>query len=134
MPKLKRYMNRVNGWDQTATAVEANAADLPHLEMPRNQLAGFSAEVKSLIVQQGALTASKQETTRRVQKLMRDGDVLVDFLRTGVRQRYGKESEKLAEFGLQPFRGLSTSGKRKANPDPEPQTAFNPTPTPDAVK
>jgi len=134
MAKVRRYLNRVNGWDQTATAIEANAVDLPHLEMPRAQLAGFSAEVKSLIVQQGALTASKQEATRRVQQLMRDGDALVDFLRTGVRQRYGKESEKLAEFGLQPFRGLNTSGKRKANPDPEPPTAPIPTPTPDTVK
>ncbi len=65
---------------------------------------------------------------------MKDGDALMDFLLTGVRQHYGKESEKMTEFGQQPFRGRATSGKRKAKPDPEPQTSSSSTPTPDAVK
>ena len=130
MPKVKRYLNRTNGWDQTASAVEANAADLPHMEAHRIQLAAFSQEAKSLTVQQAAFAANKQEITRRLQKVMKDGDALVDFLLTGVRQHYGKESEKMTEFGQQPFRGFS----RTVKPDPEPQTSSSSTPTPDAVK
>ena len=134
MPKVKRYLNRLNAWDQTAAAAEANAAELPHLEAHRTHLVALSQEAKSLTVQQGALAASKQEVSRRLRQVMQDGDTLMDFLRTGIRQHFGKKSEKMTEFGMQPFRGLATSAKRKAKPDPEPQTAPNPLPTSDAVK
>lgn len=130
-PFPPRSANRLNGWEQTAAAVEAYAADLPHLEAHRAQLVSLSQEGKSLTVQQGTLAASKQEVSRKLQQVMRDGDMLADFLRTGIRQHYGKESEKMTEFDLLPFRGLPTSGKRKAKPDPEPQTSPNPPLPPD---
>jgi hypothetical protein len=40
------------------------------------------------------------------------------MLRQGVKQHYGIRSEKLAEFGLQPFRGRKT----KTEPEPKPET------------
>jgi hypothetical protein len=44
-----------------------------------------------------------------------EGQRLVTVLRVSVRQHYGIDSEKLAEFGLQPFRG-----RRRKSPEPPP--------------
>jgi hypothetical protein len=105
MSRVPLYMHRVAGWEITLQGVEANAAELQYLELQRTELEHIEGQFKDLLAQQGVLTASKQETTKQLQELFRRGETVVNFLRTGVRQHYGKDSEKLIEFGLQPFRG-----------------------------
>ena len=85
-------------------ALEANSVELPQLEIPRGKLDGLLGEVKGLTVQQASLAAAKQEVSKRLAELMRDGEILRGFLDAGVKQHYGNRSEKLVEFGLQPFR------------------------------
>ncbi|HYU35255.1 MAG TPA: hypothetical protein VEW48_24140 [Thermoanaerobaculia bacterium] len=86
-------------------AVAANEPDLPHLEMKRLRLNDVLNEVRSLTTEQASLTARKQEVSKRIAGLMREGNSLVAFIDVGVKQHYGNRAEKLAEFGLQPFRG-----------------------------
>jgi hypothetical protein len=90
-------------------AVAANAADLPHLEPKRFRLSEVLVEARSLLTEQASLAARKQEVTRRLAELIQEGNTLVAFLNSGVRQHYGRRSEKLSEFGVQPFRGLRRS-------------------------
>jgi|SRR6185369_1973185 len=90
-------------------AVAANSADLPHLEMKRPRLNDVLNEVKSLTTEQASMTARKQEISQRLAGLMREGGSLVAFIDAGVKQHYGNRAEKLAEFGLQPFRGRPRS-------------------------
>jgi hypothetical protein len=85
-------------------ALEANREELAHLEVPRVKIDGVLGDVKDLTVQQASLTAAKQEVSKRLAERMRDGETLMAFVDAGVRQHYGNRSEKLAEFGLQPFR------------------------------
>jgi hypothetical protein len=85
-------------------ALAANREELSHLEVPRGQLDGLLGEVKDLTAQQASLAASKQDVSKRLAKLMRDGEVLMSFVDAGIKQHYGNQSEKLVEFGLQPFR------------------------------
>ncbi len=106
----------------TTTGFDANSQDLQ--------------EAFILSAQQAVLTARKQETTKQMQDQFRRGEQLVDFLHTGLRQHYGKDSEKLVEFGLQPFRGRPRS--RKASPPtpeaPAPSEPASGTSDPDTAK
>ena len=85
-------------------ALAANIGELPHMEVPLGRLDTLLGEVKDLTAQQASLAASKQEVSKRLAELMREGGVLMTFLDAGIRQHYGSRPEKLVEFGLQPFR------------------------------
>jgi hypothetical protein len=134
MAEPRRYLNRLNGWDNTGAAAAAHATELPHLDAPRNKLAGLLEQARSLAVQQSALTASKQEVAKRLQQVLREGDALVDLLRTGAREHFGPTSEKLVEFGVQPFRGRARARKTPVAPPPPTPPTPNSTPTPDTTK
>jgi hypothetical protein len=115
------------------TALAANALELPHLEPKRLRLNEVLVEVRSLTAEQASLTFRKQEVTKRLVELMEEGNKLVAFLDVGVKQQYGTRSEKLVEFGLQPFRSrprlvlVGPDGERlkpaKINEEPPAQPA-----------
>jgi hypothetical protein len=96
------------------TALAANAADLPHLEGTRAKLEKLLAETQATVQAQSALTAGKQELSKQLREQVVEGQRLTTALRKLLKQNYGVGSEKLAEFGVQPFRG------RKAKPAPAP--------------
>jgi hypothetical protein len=110
-------------------ALEANSEELPHLEIPLGKLNGLLGEAKGLTAQQASLTAAKQEVSKRLAELMREGEFLRSFLDAGVKQHYGNRSEKLVEFGLQPFRPQPRI--RLVGPDGEPlkRTSVKPEPS-----
>jgi hypothetical protein len=99
-------------WNRLGVTVRANSADFPHLEKPVARLEALLAQGLDLTKEQGSFRASKQERTQQLQAVLAEGTRLATLLRTAVKQHYGPTSEKLAEFGLQPFRG------RKAKPAP----------------
>ncbi len=86
-------------------AVAANSVDFPELEPKRVRLDEVRGEARDLTVEQASLTARKQDVSKRLGELIREGNRLVAFLDACVRERYGNRAEKLVEFGLQPFRG-----------------------------
>ena len=88
-----------------SAALEANAADLAHLDGPRLLLAKIVDEVRGILQQQATLRASKQEASRILKARMVEGQRVASGLRSFLQQYYGTRSEKLAEFGLQPYRG-----------------------------
>jgi uncharacterized membrane protein len=94
-------------------ALEANGEDLPHLEISRDKLEKMLGQARDAVAQQATATAVKQEATQRLQALMIDSTRLGNALRAMLKEHYGVRSEKLAEFGIQPFRGRS----RKAKPE-----------------
>jgi hypothetical protein len=109
-------------------ALAANSAELSHLEVPRQQAVAVLTELKDLAAQQASLTAAKQEVSKRLGVLNDEGQKLLTFMDVGVRQHYGTRSEKLVEFGQQPFRSqprirlVGEDGKplvkRPAQPEP----------------
>ena len=121
------YMNTVNGWDKVEAAVTASGE--PQLEVSLPVLRTKSQRARLLFTQQASLTAAKQEVTRELNQLIMEGNAVVDFIRTGARAIYGKDSEKLVEFGIKPFRGKS---RKKTTPTPPLPEA--PAPAPDSVK
>ena len=135
MSRPKLFLNFLNGWELVNAAVEAHAAELPHLEGLHVKLQAVLEQTRSLSAQHSALTANKQEATKTLQRLIRQGEALVDVLRTAAREHYGNDSETLVEFGMQPFRGRQrAAGEPPVNPPPETPEAPSSTPTPEPMK
>ncbi|HEX2643791.1 MAG TPA: hypothetical protein VHU81_12430 [Thermoanaerobaculia bacterium] len=88
-------------------AVRANAASLPHLQVPVETLEALLSSLDELVIQQGTLQANKQEVSGQIRATLDDGLRHLTFVRKGVRAQFGPRSERLVEFGLQPFRGRS---------------------------
>ncbi len=103
-------------------ALVANAPDFPHLEHLWLELEAIVNELEEVLTQQASLSAAKQEVSKKQQGLLDKGRQLAVFLRAAVKQRYGKHSEKLAAFNIQPFRGLKTVKPE----EPEEPTEANP--------
>ncbi|HEV8579484.1 MAG TPA: hypothetical protein VGX68_10420 [Thermoanaerobaculia bacterium] len=129
MPRIRRYLNFLNGWEQITTAVVAHADELPHLEGLLFKLQTVLEKMRDASAQQAALTASKQEASKLVLSLLRQGEALADVLRTAVREHYGNSSEILVEFGLQPFRGRTRATTTKPPVNPPVEIAESPTST-----
>jgi hypothetical protein len=103
-------------WQRLLTALQVNQAELPELE---NQMAQFDTlvgQAEDLFQSQAALSASKQEVSQQLVDLTAECRRLATVLRFSLKQHYGPRSEKLTEFGLQPFRGRT----RKPVPPPPP--------------
>jgi hypothetical protein len=115
----------VNHWNLLGMGLLANAADLPHLEAHRLQLANLVSQANDLLSEQKIQAASKQDVTRQIETVLDQGLKLASFLRLGVKQHYGTRSEKLVEFDLLPFRG---------SPQPVPAPAPDPPVVPEAQK
>jgi hypothetical protein len=92
------------------------------LETSVARLDALLAQGVDLTKEQGGLRASKQEKTQQLKSVLAEGSRLATLLRNAVKQHYGPTSEKLAEFGLQPFRGR----KAKVAPEPDPEPPVSP--------
>ena len=116
MSKDRTYAGMLGSWQRWVAALLANGSDLIHLQVPREQLGTLVARGQELIQAQSQLTAAKQDASQELGVVMVEGQRLVTVLKLAVKQHYGIDSEKLAEFGLQPFR----SRRRKAAEPPPP--------------
>lgn len=115
----------LDGWERLTTPMGAIPTQFPSLEDDRQQLVSILTQSRDLVIQQAALTASKQDISKRLDALLTEGRKLATFLRTGVKQKLGNRSEKLVEFGLQPLRAARS---RKPTPPPEQVSPAPPSP------
>lgn len=104
MAREPKYGVTFNGWERLVASLEANAQDLPQLETYRAQLVEMLAVAREIQPHQAAMAASKQGASQRLKAVLGEGRKLANFLRSGIRQRYGNRAEKLVEFDVQPLR------------------------------
>ncbi|MES1210785.1 MAG: hypothetical protein ABUL63_00495 [Acidobacteriota bacterium] len=116
----------LDGWDRLSTSMGANPDQFVNLENERQLLVSILHRSRDLVIQQAALTASKQDVSKRLEALLEEGRKLATFLRVGVKQKLGNRSELLIEFGLRPFR----SRFRKPTPPPQPELTAPAAPSP----
>lgn len=109
--------------ERLASSLAANAADLPHLETSRNQLDTLLDQAREAAGDQALHTAAKQEASRKLRVALTEGMRLATVLRLAVKHHYGIRSEKLAHFGLQPFRGRPRKDKEAPEEPQTPATA-----------
>ena len=112
------------------SALEANAPELAHLEGPRARLAKVLVDAKDIAKEQAELIASKQDASKRLKATVTEGQRLATGIGRFLQQHYGTRSEKLAEFGIQPFRGRKARTPKKP---PVPELTAGSTPAPPAA-
>lgn len=95
----------LNSFQHRLNALEANINELQHLDSRRLKLQEIHKAAILAHQDQSAATAAKQDASRKLAALLAEGQAVMTFLNAGIREHYGKDSEKLAEFKLQPFRG-----------------------------
>jgi hypothetical protein len=93
----------------------------PFLSEVRGKLAASLEEVKRLIVERDELEARKQAATRRINELQEAGRKQASLLRAGLRHELGKSNDRLAAFGIQPYRGRKRSRKVPASGGASPE-------------
>jgi len=114
-----------------SVTMEANKEELSDLEPFRLKLTGIVAQTLEVGKEQAALQASKQESSKKLRRLLIEGMSVANVLRKGVRSHYGPQEEKVAEFGVQPFRGRrAKTATEKPTPTTPPATADSVTPDP----
>jgi hypothetical protein len=125
MAREPKYGVTLNGWERLLASLEVNAQDFPQLEGYRAQLKAMLDAAQETSSQQAAMAATKQEATKRLKGMLGEGRKLANFLRNGVRQRYGNRAEKLVEFGLKPLRPKVRTATEVTKPPatPRPTTA-----------
>jgi hypothetical protein len=117
------YDNQFSRWHHLGTTVEDNADEVPHLVNHGRKLTGVVTEAQSAVKEQAALTASKQEKSQQVARLVAVGRSTAEFLITGLREHYGKNAEKLAAFKIQPRRARRAKPAQPPAPETAPPTA-----------
>ncbi|HEX3552664.1 MAG TPA: hypothetical protein VIA62_05500 [Thermoanaerobaculia bacterium] len=126
MPNETTYSGVLGELTRFTVAVAANAADLPHLEGPRIRLEKVLGDAKVIAQQQAALTASKQDSSKRLKELVVEAQRLATGMGRFLKEHYGNRSEKLAEFGMQPFRGRAPRKAKTPPPSTPPTTPIPP--------
>ena len=121
-------MKKVVVWDQTSTRLGERKEEFQHLEGHRIQLEGISQQYKDLNEEYKAVSGRKLELSDEMRQLFRKGAALLDFLRTGIRQHYGPDSEKLFAFDMVPTTRRSRPVRKKA------AQPADPVPAPDSAK
>jgi hypothetical protein len=129
MAREKTYNGVLGRWERLNQMMETNKEDLPILEPGRQEFAKVLTAAREAAQRQAVHTAGKQDASKQLKDFITEGERMATMLTQGLKTRYGIRSEKLAEFGVQPFRGRP----RKAKPEPEapaPPKPGDPTPAP----
>ncbi len=115
------YAGQANEWEKLIRSLIANLALLPQLEGARLKLEGLLGSFRELAAQQAVHQATKQEMSKQIQAVMRDGRKTASMIRAVLKEQYGNDSEKLVEFGVQPFRArVRKPAEEPTAPDPQP--------------
>lgn len=128
MARETTMQGRIGKVGRVLARLTSNREELKHFEPSRLQLEGLFGRIQEAADQQAFHTANKQEASKQVQTLLVEAERLVTVLQFAVKQHYGIRSEKLADFGMQPFRGR-TKASLKQNPNPPAPEPTAPSPT-----
>lgn len=122
------YMKKVVVWDRTTTRLGETGEEFLFLEGHRVQLEGISQQYKELNEEYKTVSSRKLELSDEMRQLFRKGETTLDFLRTGIRQHYGLDSEKLFAFDMVPTTRRARPVRKKA------AKPADPAPAPESVK
>ena len=114
MSNVPEYTKKVVGWDRTTTELVVRKEEVPHLGDHRVQLEGMSQRFKEVSQRYLSLGAERLELSEEMREVLRKGETLADYLRTGVRQHYGVDSDVLIAFEMVPTPRRARATKRKA--------------------
>src|SRR5262245_20832943 len=96
----------IGDWVGMTTRVTPETlAKIPAIQYIYDKLAAHLAEIQELLKQRAYHEARKQEISRQIDFVLPQGRKEASLLRGMLKEHYGPDSEQLAAFGIQPFRG-----------------------------
>ena len=114
MSNVPDYTKKVVGWDRTTSELVVRKEEVSHLDPHRVQLEGMSQRFKELNQRYLSLAAQRLELSEEMREVLRKGETLANYLRTGVRQHFGVDSDVLVAFDMVPTPRRARATKRKA--------------------
>ncbi len=128
MGRETTYRGIWGDWQGLLAKLEVTIGELPQLEPFRVKLLAILTQVLGLSRQQDAMRASKQEASKQLRQLIGEGSRVAAVIRAAIKDHYGPREEKIAEFGLRPFRGrkVKTSPATPAPQTPSPEQPETP--------
>lgn len=99
-------------WDMALAAGVANAEE-PGVDDLRVQLQTAADGARSKIARRNLLKYQLQQTSRELREIMSTGKAVFSRLVHVVKGRYGPESEKVVEWGIQPRRPAQVTMEQK---------------------
>lgn len=121
MSRESTIQGKLGEMERLLAALNNNNDDLAHLAFNRNALEALLNQAREAFTVQHIHIAAKQQASDRLLTALTEGMRLTTVLRLAVKHFYGIRSEKLAEFGIQPFRGRPAS-EPEAPPVEDPPT------------
>jgi hypothetical protein len=94
------YADFIRHWGQIDDRMLANPDEMARFEPLRAQLDAERLGLVNATNRQAALKAAAQETSREIEIHVKLGRDLATRLRDAIRAMYGRDDEKLTEFGL----------------------------------
>ena len=110
-------------WEKLIAALRANPQVLVAVEPVLQEFEALLEEIRGLVVQQAAQTATVQQTSQDIKDRVKRGRLLAGRLRSAAKAVFGDRTEKVIEFGMRPFRKPVRSQKVVFVQQPEPSAA-----------
>jgi hypothetical protein len=126
---ISSYPEILVSWERMHTAVSANPEELADLQPHFDQLKALLDQGNELAILQDKAASERQLAAKQLQAILREGQRLATFLRQGLKVRFGPQSARLVEFGIQPERRRGPRVQAPAGPKPEPTVPSSPTPS-----
>jgi hypothetical protein len=127
MAKETTVKGRLGNLQRLLARLSSNRDELQHIEPSRVRCEELFARMQEAADRQALHTAGKQEASQQLKTFLAEAERLATILQLAVKQHYGIRSEKLADFGLKPFRGRPR--KTRSTPEPKPPAPELATPT-----
>lgn len=112
------YADYIQHWGQLDDRAKANP-ELTPFETVRAQLEVERLGLAEKMNQQAALKFQTQEVSREIEGHVKRGRVAATRLRDAIKATFGRDHEKLTEFGVPVRRPRSTSAEAKKKKQPE---------------
>lgn len=101
----------VSIWERLVAAVAKNLKKLSGMERDLEVLKQALVEVREAKKRQIEMRAAAQQATRDLEAAMEKANGAAVRLNSGILSAYGSKAEKLAEFGLRPWRPRKAAAK-----------------------
>jgi len=123
----------IAGWEKAVANARANAMDVPGMEAYLAPMEKILADAKDVSARLDTRLAVKQQEVRDRRALIQAGNFQVSRIRSAIKAFYGRNSERLIEFGARPVRPRTGKVKQaKAEPPAVSQPGTSGPPSPPA--
>ena len=109
--------DKVTNWKSLVAAVTPRLGEFPHLGEDHGELTTVVSSIEALVVEEDLHTMRLREATRRRRELEKQAVDLRGRLVTGLQSFFGKRSQELRQFGIDP---LLPNTRRKKEEEPAP--------------